>query len=402
MHRTVIEVGPVAIRRLCCGAAESGDAGAAALEWVDDPVALLDDQPVGVPQLWCSVLEELICPVSAGSVLLIHPSWWPVHRIERIRAAVGRADVTVRSRAELLARPGVVLIEIAVGLVAVVAGETSAEPRLAPPGVVAAAVAGRVPSGASVVIDAPAGVPGAAELARLITGRLRAAGARVAPVQVRVPGPEAPETRQAPAARQTPAARQAPERLRNPPAAPRRIAPHLAVAAALTLLAVGVLGAPRARDPEPSTVLVEGRVALQVPADWPARRVTDGPGSARVEVVSPVDPQLMLHLTQVPIPDPSLAAVAEALDRAVRQANAQGPVFVDFNPTGTAAGRPAITYRELRPGHRIDWTVLVDGGIRIGIGCQRPDDAGTPDAGLLGELCEQAVRSARALSAPPR
>lgn len=384
MHRAVIEVGPAQVRRLCCGTAESGDAGVAALEWVDDPVALLDDSPIPTPRLWRSVLENLACEASYGSMLLIHPSWWPPARIERVTAAAGRDDATVRPRAELLAGDATVVVEIAAALVAVIGGEVIAEPRLGPPAQVADAVAPHVPRGVTVVIDAPTGVPGAAELARLITERLRAAGIRAKPARLTVP--------------------QAAARRRNRPAFPRRGALQRAVAAALGLLVAGVLGTHRSPAPAPANtaVLVEGRVTLQVPADWLVRRVTDGPGSARVEVVSPTDPQLMLHLTQARVPEPTLAAVAETLDRAVREANAQAdtraPVFVDFNPAGTAAGRPAITYAERRLGHRIDWTVLVDGAVRIGIGCQRRDD----DPASFREACAQAVSSARAVPQSPR
>ena len=68
-------------------------------------------------------------------------------------------------------------------------------------------------------------------------------------------------------------------------------------------------------------------------------------------------------------------------------------MFVDFNPSGTSSGRPAVTYREVRPGHHMRWTVLLDGPVRISVGCQsRP---GGEDA--VGDVCEQAVRSAHAV-----
>ena len=46
--------------------------------------------------------------------------------------------------------------------------------------------------------------------------------------------------------------------------------------------------------------LVEGRVALTVPASWLTQRVIAGPGSARVQVTSPSDPEVALHVTQSP------------------------------------------------------------------------------------------------------
>jgi type VII secretion-associated protein (TIGR03931 family) len=141
----------------------------------------------------------------------------------------------------------------------------------------------------------------------------------------------------------------------------------------------------------PPAVLVEGRVALTVPADWPTQRVIAGPGSARVQVTSPSDPEVALHVTQSPIAGETLSGTAERLKHAV-DAEPAG-VFVDFNPSGTSAGRPAVTYREVRAGHHVRWTVFVDGPVRISLGCQsRPamEDA-------VRAVCEQAVRSAHAI-----
>mgnify|MGYP007130766823 CR=1 FL=1 len=52
---------------------------------------------------------------------------------------------------------------------------------------------------------------------------------------------------------------------------------------------------------------------MRVPADWTVRRVTDGPGSARVEITAPDDPGAALYLTQSPVPDPDPAVTATAL-----------------------------------------------------------------------------------------
>ncbi|WP_082279850.1 type VII secretion-associated protein [Mycobacterium colombiense] len=141
----------------------------------------------------------------------------------------------------------------------------------------------------------------------------------------------------------------------------------------------------------PTTFLVEGRAALSVPATWSSQRVVGGPGSARVQVTSPTDPDLALHITQSPVVGETLSGTAERLKRAI-DAEAPG-VFVDFDPSGTSAGRPAVTYREVRPGHHVSWTVLLDGPVRISIGCQ--SRAG--DEGAIRDACEQAVRSARAI-----
>ena len=143
----------------------------------------------------------------------------------------------------------------------------------------------------------------------------------------------------------------------------------------------------------PVSALVEGRVALDVPAGWTVRRVTDGPGSARVQVMSPLDGGPILHVTQSRVPGADLSATAATLRRAMDSevdAGADG-AFVDFNPTDIRGGRPAVTYRELRPGREILWVVLVDSDVRISIGCQHAAGQGS----TVAAPCDAAVRSAR-------
>lgn len=78
---------------------------------------------------------------------------------------------------------------------------------------------------------------------------------------------------------------------------------------------------------------------------------------------------------------------------------AQDPgVFADFRPHAERAGRPAVIYRERRIGHDVDWTVLLDGSTRIGIGCQSAP--GREDA--ISGPCEEAVRSAREIAGTER
>ncbi len=379
-HRAVIEAGPATVRRLCCGAAEAIDA-AAALEWIDDPVALVDGQPVPTPELLRSVLA---CPAPVESMQLIHPSWWPDRRLQLVAAAArGLADDTLtQARSQLLreAFQAAVVVEIAARLVAVTADDTVAEPRIGAPEEVAEAVARRVAAEArdheTVVIDAPAGVGGAQALAAMIAERLPGEVSVVdeLPVSRVEARPTAPKPAPAPA--------RTGGRLRVP----------LVAAAALSVVAVGLRAHPDTETP--LTNLVEGRVAVQVPADWPVRRVTAGPGSARVEVASPGDPHLMLHITQAPAPGEALDAIAEPLQRALQLADAETPgVFVGFDPAGSSAGRPAVTYREVRGSRHVDWAVLVDHAVRIGIGCQ--SGPGGDDA--LRPVCEQAVRSAHAV-----
>ncbi|OBK89326.1 type VII secretion-associated protein [Mycolicibacter sinensis] len=385
-HRAVIEVGPATIRRLCCGAGEPTDASAALEEWIDEPVALVDGEPVEVAELLRSVLA---CPAAAESIEIIHPSWWPARRVERVIAAArGLAEgVVTRPRARLLSDTfaAAAVVEIATQLVAVTAAGITAEPRIGSPDEVAAAVARRVRAavpdrGAAVLIDVAAAVGGAGVLAELIAEKL--GGAAQVTVVDALPAVRVVE----PAATPEPA-----------PARPdrrRRLAPAVVVAVGVVALGLGVDHDPP-REAPAVTNLIEGRVTVQVPADWSLRRVTAGPGSARMEVVSPNEPQLMLHVTQAPAAGETLSAIAEPLQLAMKLADVETPgVFVDFDPSGSSAGRPAVTYREVRADHQVDWTVLVDRAVRIGIGCQ----SGPGGDDVLRPVCEQAVRSAHAVT----
>jgi len=275
-----------------------------------------------------------------------------------------------------------VLVEIAPGLVAVSAdGSTRVLPGWDPAEVAAAAPAGR-----EVLIDAPHGVPGAPEAAAGIREALRLRGVGTAVVD-----PAELATEVAAGRRRLPTLRTA-----------GRAAAVLAaagLAAAGLLVRVAVPGrppeAPRHSGAAVAATLVEARVAVVIPPDWPVTRVTDGPGSPRVQVDSPTDPEAALHITQSHTPGSGLAEAAEALGRAVAAARPVG-VFVDFRPDGEAAGRPALTYREVRPGRVIRWSVLQDGSTRIGIGCQSAPEREES----VRAACREAVRSARGLSAP--
>jgi type VII secretion-associated protein (TIGR03931 family) len=413
-HPVVIETGPAAVRRLCCGTGEPVDVelAAAALDGIDDTVTLVDEQPVAVAALWDRVLQSLACPKGQStpeSMLIVHPSWWSASRVGVVAAAARTLaeNVVTRTRAELLAASAEntgtkVVVEIGPRLVAITAAATVAEPRSGPADLVAEAVARRIialshGAAAAVLIDGPDSVSGGVALAAMIAERLR----------TEAPDAHAQLIDEARFVRL--AAPVLPAKTESPPHEPadvgsRRCRRLSALASALVLgVAVGAgiwsrhdsSAVDAAVDAVPTTFLVEGRVALQVPAQWRVQRVTGGPGSARVEVISPTDPQVILHVTQSPVPVATLSATAETLQRALERANAAEPVgvFVGFNPSGQRAGRPAVTYHEVREGHHIDWTVLVDGAVRISIGCQsRPDGA---DA--IRAVCEQAVRSARAV-----
>lgn len=87
-HRAVIEAGPGAIRRLCCGADVVADTAvsAAALAAIDDQVALLDERPVAVDSLWFDALRSVAVDHRDGPVV-VHPSWWSAARVEVVTAA---------------------------------------------------------------------------------------------------------------------------------------------------------------------------------------------------------------------------------------------------------------------------------------------------------------------------
>ncbi len=78
----------------------------------------------------------------------------------------------------------------------------------------------------------------------------------------------------------------------------------------------------------------------------------------------------MLHLTSAYAPEGTLAEAAAVLEPRARRRT--GGVFGDFAAAAEVAGRPAVTYREVRPGRVVTWAVVLAGSTRIGIGCQSP------------------------------
>lgn len=406
VHRAVVEAGPGVIRRLCCGDGTSvvveAEMAAAALDSIDDPVALVAALPVPVDSLWRDVLRSLECG-RRDSVVIVHPSWWAPERVGVVTGAarVLADDVVPRQRSWVLAQASpigssraAVVVEIADQFVVVTGTGVVAERRRGQPSRVAEAVAravvGMTPgAGAAVLIDEPTAVRGAAALATMIADALRVCAAGLAVRRV----DDARLRRLAAAVLSIEDRVDSEPAAGSGPARPRRAKLTLLLLAVVVLAGVGIVDrhdAPAAA-PTPTTFLVEGRIALEVPAQWPVRRIAAGPGSARVAVTSPSDPQVALHVTQSPVAGETLDGTAESLQRAI---DAEPPgVFVDFNPSGLSAGRPAVTYREVRVGHDIRWTVLLDGSVRISIGCQsRPGGEET-----VRSVCEQAVRSARAL-----
>jgi type VII secretion-associated protein (TIGR03931 family) len=383
----VVEVGPGTIRGPCDVAQHLVST---ALECIDDEIAFLDEQPVGVAAVWREVFRSVL-PGCVETAVLVCPTWWPSPRVERVQeaAAATSTNIVVLQRTQVLAdsAPGTpTVVEIAPEFVAVSRAGCvlMAEPRLGDSVEVARTVADGVDATSAVLVDAPVGVDGALALAGAIVACLRTR--RVAVTMVH-------QDRVLSAVRDRP----------TPPTrsieSPRRrwpgVAVLAAVAASVALLCVGVAVESDVNGPPsteiPMTLLVEGRVAAKVPAQWVVRRITSGPGSARVQVMAP-DGATAVLITQSQVREgESMSGTVATLRRALDDQEAG--VFVQFNPDDRRADRPAATYRELRDGRQIDWAVFVDDTVRIAIGCQSAP--GSEDA--VRYVCEEAIRSAHAV-----
>lgn len=376
MTMAVVEVGPVTVRG---PGTVSAELAATAVDCIDDTIALAGDQPVPVDELWADVITAA-AGSDADTLTLVCPTWWTADRIARVQRAVGgRAESIVLQRVRVFTTDRTetswAVVEVAPELVMVSRGDTEpvALARCGDDEAVAQAVAAAADGAYDVIIDAPADVPGAGVLRRLVAERVRGRGGRVTmadPALMRR-GITAPQI--------------AAERAR-----PRH--GRKAGVAAVVLIAAGAAVAASIPDRSPPTeqmaVLVEGRVAMQVPAGWTVQRVTSGPGSARVEVVSGNDPAVAIHLTQSPVSDtPVVEALRQALDEQ------PAGVFVDFDPTDRIAEREVVSYREVRAERHVRWAVLVDGPVRIAIGCQNPP--GHDDR--VRAACDAAIRSAHAV-----
>jgi type VII secretion-associated protein (TIGR03931 family) len=393
----VIEVGPNAIRRLCCGIGIVADSELEriALAAIDDAVALVDLRPVAVESLWRAVLESVSCARSE-SIIVIHPSWWAGSRVDVISVAaqVLGDEVAVKPRSWLLrqaSQQSALVVEIADGFVVMTGEAVAVETRRQEGHRLVEAVVQSVLRMASnttetVVIDAPRTVQGATALSALIATQLRESGG-MTPIQV-----GDIELREL-AAELIRRGSQDCGVVKSHGGRPRSklVLAALIVGAVLGVAALWYEPAGPAHDNTSTTHLIEGHVALEVPAQWPVRRVVAGPGSARLQIVSPTDPEVALHVTQSRVALTGLAATAEFLRGAIDAAPAG--VFVDFNPADRSAGRPVVTYREVRVDHDVRWTVWVDKSIRISIGCQSRHG----DAEAVSQECDLVVRSARAL-----
>jgi type VII secretion-associated protein (TIGR03931 family) len=353
----------------------------AAIEFIDGEIGLLAERPMAVDDLWTDVMRAVVGH-DDDAVVLVCPTWWGAARVDRVRTAAEGlvSDVVVLSRGPLLARDRTAVVEIAAELLVVTGGETDAAvPILGSVAAVAAKAHAAVGRSAAVLIDAPAAVAGAAMLGQAIADRLRAG-------QITVAWADHDAVRRAAAAQGRPD-----DDSSEGPRAVRCLRKASAVAGVAAAVAVGGAFAVGPEERAATRLLVEGRVGVVVPAAWLAQRITSGPGSARLQLVSPSNREVALQLTQsVGAFRTDMTTTAEALRAALD--NESDDVFVEFEAAAAdvRTGRPAVTYREIRQDRHVAWTVLVDRDVRIAIGCQSPPAR----EDLVREVCDQAVESA--------
>jgi len=371
----VVEVGPATVRGPNQAEAEWVSAG---LDGIDDVLTLIGDRPVAVSDVWRKIMRDA-AGGRAETLLLVCPTWWSSSRVDRVGEAARTVanDVAVLRRAEVPRDARTALLEIAQDFVVLSSPAGSVEGFRR--GDIDALVA-RIPTSTAVVVDSPEGVG-------LLADRLRVNG-----VDVTVADPEwvrrGIEETPAHEAVEVPAARRSTNR-----------GARVALLAGTLLSAAALSGGFVARHDEqppvpdtPMTLLVEGRVGVMVPARWAIQRVTSGPGSARVQIVSPDDANVAVHITQSSLaPRETRDDVAESLRRALRQE--PDGVFTEFKPSDVRADQRVMTYRERRADRHIVWFVLIDESLRIAIGCQSAP--GQDEA--VREVCDRAIRSAHAV-----
>ena len=345
----------------------------AAIDAIDDRYALIDERPMAVDELWARVISTA-SGGAADDLLLVCPGWWSDARVNRIREAAGEhcARPAIGRRHESHGSTAMCVIEIAPEFVLcrIPGSPVAVTPRLGAMAAVAETVARGVVGAAPVVIDAPLGVPGAADLAGALEDNLRGHEVRIADDHTLAAVLAAPRPQAV--------------------AAPHRHVSVVAVSVGI-LLAFGVLiGGSGADTPDRPAValLSEGRVTVQIPAGWVVRRITDGTGSARVQVFSPTEEVAAILLTQS-VAGPDLAGTADVLEAALAL---QPPgVFSDLRADDHRGGRAVLSYTEMRADREIAWAVFLDGGVRIAVGCQQP-----PSTAVIRQHCDAAIRSAHA------
>ena len=375
VSRAVVEVGPRTVR----------GPGSAPPEWisvaiecVDDEIALLDGRLVEVGQLWSDLLD-VVCGECSRTLVLVFPTWWSSARIERVTGAarVVTPDVVVLQRASILGADGVTtVVELSEDFVVISAPDDEVKVLTRD----ARDVDGYLRMATGVLIDVPAEVPPPQQL----SARLHADG-------IAVLYSDRQRVLRSVSARWSELARSETD---GSTAGFRRRVVAVVGGAIVSLSVVGggwvaqtLSGGPPADSS--TALLVEGRVAVWVPAHWAVERITSGPGSARVRVSAPAGEATALHLTQSAGATPTtLAEVAETLRRALE--SERPGVFVGLDPAGSVGGRPAVTYRELRADSETSWAVVIDGAIRVAIGCQSPPG----QRAAINEACVRAVQSA--------
>ncbi len=348
-----------------------------ALECIDEQLGLLDATVLPAERIWREAMSAAIGAVAA--VTVVCPTWWSAARVNRVRTAAqfGGSHVVFEPRTDALrAVVGDVdcpVVELGEDLVTITRPGTASCVVRRTGGAIAEAVVARVAADSHVVIDAPIDIAGAEHLAAEIRALLHDRGVRAQILCCDdLLDAEVPTV-----------------------ATPRSAWGRAAIGAAAAIAVVGALGVglsnrdgPAAAAVVPAdpdlTWLVEGRVAMQIPARWVVERTLASAGSARLQIISPDDRGQIIHLTQSVVPREQTLDVAA---RSLRDAAAKLPdgIIVGFEDSAISAGRPAIRYREVRGGRTVEWSVLLDGPVRIAVGCQ-----GTS----VQPACDSAIRSA--------
>jgi len=346
----------------------------AAIACLDDDIGLVGTRVQDSQKIWADAIAD-VAGHSAIELTVICPSFWTATRIERIRQAAHTvaSQVRIQDRRDALqqnaGRPDAPVIEVGRDLVVLARPDRPAVVlRRSSPALVST-VHHALADDPCVIVDVPAGIAGAGQLAAELAGRLRASGTDVTVLGCADLCHAAEASVVVRCWQST-------------------LLASAAAATVIVLLALAVLTVPRSAAPRAvaaaeSTWVVEGRVSMQVPVGWTVDRVVSGAGSARLRITAP-DRGGSIHLTQTPVPTrTSLAQSAWALRAAA--ASLRAGVIVDFNDAAMASGRPAVTYREIRSDATVQWTVLLDNTVRIAIGCQGP---------AIADTCDVAIRSA--------
>lgn len=389
---TVLEIGPSTVRRLPPRGESVSDGGmvAQALGGIDDTTVLLDERAVSVESLWRRIISSTI-DNAREPLTVVHPTWWPQRWVARVLNVATSVvpDVVALSRSAVIAHQQgcgeATVVELGDEVIAVCRGIRA--PRIYRRPVEAAAIAAKAagsdPPG-GILIDVPHGVHGGEQFGNAIRKALLHNGVTATMVHIEdeVPPSDAELPLSAPLRRAWPRAQIA-----------------AAVGVGIVVCGVGAATTSPVRTPaagSDTVSLVEGRVTVRIPTGWAVARVTAGPGSRRVEIISPADHSVALHVTQSYTPEETLDGAAQVLRRAL--AKEPAGTFVDFNPADSPAGRAAVTYREVRAGRDVRWTVVVDGSTRISIGCQ--STPGREDS--IDPACDAAIRSAREVDGTPQ